>query len=89
MEPGKEQWAQPGQPSQGLIELLGRAVTDERFRETLFTDREDAVKGYMLTDADREALSSLSRETLEEQAQRFGSSSATAVQISVVVKGTF
>jgi hypothetical protein len=85
-ESGKEQ---PGQPSPGLIELLGRAVTDDRFRETLFTDQEDAVKGYMLTDADREALSNLSRETLEEQAKRFGSSSATAVQVSVVVKGTF
>jgi hypothetical protein len=89
MESGSQQPGQQHQPSPGLIELLGRAVTDERFRETLYTDQADATKGYMLTDADREALANLPRETLEEQAKRFGTSSATALQISVVVKGTF
>jgi hypothetical protein len=34
--------------SPGLIELIGRAITDESFRETLYSDRDDAVKGYML-----------------------------------------
>jgi TfuA protein len=75
--------------SPGLIELIGRAITDERFREELYTDQEDATKGYMLTDADHEALANLPRETLDEQARRFGAASATGVQVSIVIKGSF
>jgi hypothetical protein len=77
------------QPSAGLVELLGRAVTDEHFRDKLYSDQEDATKGYMLTDADRQALANLPREELEQQAQRFGASSATAISIGITIKGTF
>jgi hypothetical protein len=87
-QPGSEQ--QPGQQpesvSPGLVELIGRALTDERFRESLLNDEENAVRGYALTDADREALSK-SKESLEEQAQGFIDSTATVAKI--VVKGTF
>jgi len=80
---------QQHQPSDGLIELLGRAVTDEQFRDKLYTDQEDATKGYMLTDGDRMALANLPRDELEQQAQRFGASSATAISIGVSIKGSF
>ena len=39
---GPGQGQAPGQghqPSPGLIELLGRAVTDEQFRDKLYTDQ--------------------------------------------------
>jgi hypothetical protein len=83
-EPGQ----QP-QPSPSLVELLGRAVTDEQFRDKLYTDQENATKGYMLTDADREALANLPRDELEKQAQRFGAGSATAISIGISIKGSF
>jgi hypothetical protein len=75
--------------SPGLIELIGRAITDESFRETLYSDRDDAVKGYMLTESDKAALAELPRDALEQQAQRFGTSSAVGVSIGITVKGSF
>jgi hypothetical protein len=64
-------------------------LTDERFRESLFTDEENAVRGYALTDADRQALSSVTREAIEEQAQGFGEASATGTRIGITIKTTF
>jgi hypothetical protein len=82
---------QPGQAqvSPGLVELIGRAMTDERFREALYTNREHAVRGYRLTDFDREALANLPREKLEEQVNRFGAGTATGIEVGVVIKGSF
>jgi len=80
---------QEHKPSDGLIELLGRAVTDEQFRDKLYSDQEDATKGYILTDADRMALANLPRDELEQQAQRFGASSATAISIGISIRGSF
>jgi hypothetical protein len=77
------------QPSPGLVELLGRAVTDEQFRDKLYSDQEDATKGYILTDADRDALSNLPRDELDQQAKRFGATSATAISIGITIKGSF
>jgi hypothetical protein len=75
--------------SPGLTELIGRALTDEKFRKHLYTNRAEAVTNFQLTDADVQALDSLSEQDLEAHAQRFGEGSASAMAISVVVKGTF
>jgi hypothetical protein len=79
----------PGRASQGLTELIGRALTDEQFRETLYQDRAQAVKGYRLTAADRDALDNLPRETLEEQAQRFAEGGAARWAIMIFIRIEF
>jgi hypothetical protein len=89
MESGTGPQGQQHQPSPGLIELLGRAVTDDQFREKLYSDQESATEGYMLTDTDREALASLPKEELENQARRFGTGSATGLTIGIYIKGSF
>jgi len=81
--------AQGGQASKGLTELIGHALMDEQFRNTLFENRAQATKGYDLTETDRTALEKLKREDLEQHAEVFGSASQVAVAIKVVVKGTF
>ena len=43
----------------------------------------------MLTDGDRNALANLPRDELEQQAQRFGASSATAISIGISIRGSF
>ena len=79
----------PTEASPGLSEVIGRALIEERFREILFQDRESAVRGYQLTDTDMTALDNLSREQLEQHAERFGESSAEGLTIGIVIKGTF
>jgi hypothetical protein len=79
----------PKKASPGLTEVIGRALTDEKFRETLFQNRAQALQNFQLSDADREALDSLSQSDLEAHAQRFGEGSASAMAIAVKVKGTF
>ena len=89
MESGSSSQGQPPTPSPALIEVLGRAVTDDQFREKLYSDQEGATQGYMLTDIDREALANLPKEELDNQAQRFGSASATGLTIGIYIKGSF
>jgi hypothetical protein len=79
----------PADVSAGLAEVLGRALTDDGFREALFADRRGAVADFALSPADEEALDSIPRTTLDEHAQRFAEGSASAMTISVVIKGTF
>jgi len=43
----------------------------------------------MLTESDKAALAELPRDALEQQAQRFGTSSAVGVSIGITVKGSF
>ena len=86
MDTGRDR---PTEASPGLSEVIGRALTDERFRESLFQNRESALGGYQLTDTDMTALDSLSREQLEQHAERFGESSAEGITIAIVIKGTF
>ncbi len=43
-------------------QIIGRAVTDEAFRKLLFANPEEALKGYDLTDEEREALTDLDEE---------------------------
>jgi hypothetical protein len=79
---------QSRQASKGLTELIGRALMDEQFRETLFRDRAQASRGYELTETDRFALENLKREDLEQNAEVFGSAAALPA-IKIVIKGTF
>jgi hypothetical protein len=79
---------QAKQPSKGLTELIGRALMDEQFRESLFRDRAQATRGYELTETDRFALENLKREDLEQNAEVFGSAAALPA-IKIVIKGSF
>ena len=81
--------AGPRRPSEGLTELIGRALTDEQFREALYEDRAKTIEGYRLTPADLEALDNLPREALDEHARRFGAGSAAGLTISIFIKGEF
>ena len=47
-------------------EVIERAMKDQAFRELLFTKPAEALKGYELSDADRELLSSLDADSLSE-----------------------
>ena len=76
------------QASKGLTELIGRALMDEQFRNTLFKNRSEATKGYDLTETDRFALENLKREDLEQNAEVFGSAAALPA-IKIVIKGSF
>lgn len=49
-----------------VSQIIGRAVTDADFRETLFSNPEQALQGYDLTEDDKEALKNLKQEDLEE-----------------------
>ena len=89
MESGTNPQGQQNMPSPGLIELLGRAVTDDQFRDKLYSDQEGATQGYMLTDSDRQALANLPKEELDNQAKRFGSASETGLTIGIYIKGSF
>lgn len=86
MSPGRDR---PTQASSGLSEVIGRALADEQFRESLFQDRNSALRGFHLTDTDMVALDNLSREQLEQHAARFEQGSETAVRVDVAIKGTF
>jgi hypothetical protein len=71
------------QPSRGLAELIGRALTDERFRAMLYEDRATVLESYELSPGDIEALERLDRETLEQYAQRFGAEGTAALMIKL------
>jgi len=79
----------PMSTNPGLAELLGRALTDEKFREDLYQDREHAVQGYMLSSADWEALQSVPRDLLDQHAKQFVAGTASALTIGISIKGTF
>jgi hypothetical protein len=49
-----------------VSQIIGRAVIDPEFRETLFSNPEQALQGYDLTEDDKEALKNLKQEDLEE-----------------------
>jgi hypothetical protein len=71
--------------SPAFMELVGRAITDEQFRDRLYSDREAAVADYRLTDVDQTALDELTRDKLEEQAEVL----THASQISISIKITY
>jgi hypothetical protein len=49
-----------------VSQIIGRAVTDADFRETLFSNPEQALEDYDLTDDEQEALKNLKQEDLED-----------------------
>lgn len=55
-----------------LKEIINRAVADEAFRRQLFSDAQSALKGYDLTDAERELLSNLDEGNFDEFAGGLG-----------------
>jgi hypothetical protein len=70
--------------SPALQELIGRAITDAEFRNTLFKDRARATKGYKLSKIDQDTLAKLTPQQIEEQAQVF----AKKMEIYIFVKIT-
>lgn len=50
---------------QAVEQILGRIVTDEKFRELFFSDPEKALKGYDISDEEREALLKIKVEDVE------------------------
>ena len=55
-----------------LREIIDRAVADESFRQQLLSDPTTALKGYELTDAERELLSNLDEGNFDEFAGGLG-----------------
>jgi hypothetical protein len=55
-----------------LKEIIERAVSDESFRKQLLSDPGTALKGYELSDAERELLSNLDEGNFDEFAGGLG-----------------
>ena len=51
---------------EAVSQIIGRAVTDNEFRQLLFSNPEQALQGYDLTDDEKEALEDLKQEDLED-----------------------
>ena len=49
-----------------VSQIIGRAVTDAEYRQLLFSNPEQALQGYDLTDEEKEALENLEQEDLED-----------------------
>ena len=65
-------------PSPALEQLIGKAVSDPEFRQQLVDDPEQAIQsaGLDLTDEERQALVSTSREERESVLQELGERSS-------------
>lgn len=49
-----------------VSQIIGRAVTDPEFRDLLFSNPEQALQDYELSDDEVEALKNLKQEDLED-----------------------
>lgn len=49
-----------------VSQIIGRAVTDDEFRKLLFSNPEQALQGYDLTEDELEVLENLEQEDLED-----------------------
>jgi hypothetical protein len=49
-----------------VIAIIERAIDDETYRNLLFTDPDQALKGYNLTADERKKLSSLTPENFDD-----------------------
>ena len=76
-----------GSPGKGLVELIGRALTDKEMRKRLFEDQERLAAEFDLPEKDIEALSVLDPVKFEDAAERLvGRAEWT---IKVVIKKSF
>ncbi len=50
---------------QGVEQILGRMITDEKFRQSFFANPEEALKDYDLAPDEREALLKTKKEDVE------------------------
>lgn len=57
---------------QAVFEIIEKAVNDEVFRNLLILTPEIALEGYDLTDEERQMLSDLDEQKLEEYAGELG-----------------
>jgi hypothetical protein len=48
--------------------IIGKAVSDDKFREGLFANPDKALQGYDLTEAESAALKEIDAETMESMA---------------------
>jgi hypothetical protein len=71
--------------SPALQELIGRAITDKDFRETLFKDQATAVKGYKLTKIDLQCLGQIKPEQIEQQATTFAKKLNVYVFVQITI----
>jgi hypothetical protein len=69
-----------------LNEVIGRALTDSKFRGEFFKNRSRATRAYSLSAADKDALANISSEDLEQHAEKFSAKSALRVVVKVTVK---
>ncbi len=53
-------------------EIIERAIKDEDFRELLFSNPDQALQGYQLTDEDRKVLENLNEDNFGEFAGGLG-----------------
>jgi len=59
--------------SEAIIkEIIDRAVKDEDFRKLLFSNPDEALKGYDLTEEDRKVLKNLDEDNFDEFAGDLG-----------------
>ena len=48
-----------------VMDIIGKAIDDEKFRKQLFKHPAKALEGYDLTDAERASLSDLSEDNFD------------------------
>jgi hypothetical protein len=75
------------QPSAGLTELIGRALTDVEFRERLAENRKAVAPEFELSERDLEALQRLDMDEVRRQAERLGG--RASITIKVVITKSF
>lgn len=71
--------------SRSVREVIGKAITDEKFRDTLFNNQEEALKGFTLDDDERAAIASLNKSQIEEAASNVGGAAAWKVGVEVTI----
>jgi hypothetical protein len=71
--------------SPALQEVIGRAITDTSFRDQLFSNRAEAVKGFKLTKIDQQCLDQIKREQIENQAQVFAKKLNVYVFVQITI----
>ncbi|SMR82688.1 hypothetical protein SAMN04488030_3049 [Aliiroseovarius halocynthiae] len=70
-------------PQKGLVELLGRALTDKDLRAELQNNPDELAKRFDLTEKDVEAISKLDSETLEEAAEKLAGRAEWTIKVVI------